>query len=115
MPLAYLNIRSFFHTTHPCLVKATVIVKMYGKQFYLLKDLMFAAVQSTNLKSYDTQVLDIMQKAILTTDLARFFGRKEQFQTIVTSGEFSWENDQHRLCQLHNLILLLFLILIQYY
>ena len=90
--------------------KATVIVKMYGKQFYLPKDLMVAAVQSTNLKSCDTQVLDIMQKAILATDLARFFGRKEQFQTIITRGEFSWENDQHRLCQLYNLILLLFLI-----
>ena len=57
---------------------------------------MSATVQSTNLKSCDTQVLDIMQKAILATDLARFFGRKEQFQAIITSGEFSWENDQHR-------------------
>ena len=57
---------------------------------------MSATIQSTNLKSCDTQVLDIMQKAILATDLACFFDHKERFQAIITSGEFSWENDQHR-------------------
>jgi len=39
----------------------------------------------------------IMKKAILATDLARFFGNKECLQTILSSGEFSWENQQHRL------------------
>ena len=43
------------------------------------------------------QVLVIMKRAILATDLARFFGNKDRLQTIVTSGEFSWENQQHRL------------------
>ena len=71
-------------------------LKCTVQDFYLPQDLMSATVQSTNLKSCDTQVLDIMQKAILATDLARFFGSKEQFQAIITSGEFSWENDQHR-------------------
>lgn len=43
-----------------------------------------------------SQVLGIMKKAILATDLARFFGNKDCLQTILSSGEFSWENQQHR-------------------
>lgn len=37
-----------------------------------------------------------MQTAILATDLALFFGNKARLESIVKSGEFSWETKEHK-------------------
>ena len=42
------------------------------------------------------KVLTIMQKAILATDLVRFFGNKDQFSKIYNSGKFSWNVPEHK-------------------
>jgi hypothetical protein len=42
------------------------------------------------------KVLTNMQKAILATDLVRFFGNKDQFSKIYNSGKFSWNVPQHK-------------------
>lgn len=42
------------------------------------------------------QVLALMQKAILATDLVLFFRNKDQFSRIVNNGEFNWDVPQHK-------------------
>ncbi|XP_034233442.1 probable 3',5'-cyclic phosphodiesterase pde-5 isoform X2 [Thrips palmi] len=43
------------------------------------------------------QVLGLLKHCILATDLAAFFPNRERLTRLVSSGAFSWDNDEHRL------------------
>lgn len=81
----YLILLECFASGHSCMWLSYAILlyswEVYSGQCMLLSQ---------------SQVLGIMKKAILATDLARFFGNKDCLQTILSSGEFSWENQEHR-------------------
>ena len=42
------------------------------------------------------QLLELIQEAILATDLALFFGNKAKLEEIIASNSFNWENEEHR-------------------
>ena len=43
------------------------------------------------------QILELIQEAILATDLALFFGNKAKLDKTIDNNTFSWNNPEHRL------------------
>jgi cGMP-specific 3',5'-cyclic phosphodiesterase, invertebrate len=41
-------------------------------------------------------VMEVVEKAILSTDLASYFKKKEKFLDLIDNGEFDWQSDEKK-------------------
>ena len=40
--------------------------------------------------------MNVVESAILSTDLAMYFKKKEQFLELIDNGEFDWQSDEKK-------------------
>ena len=40
--------------------------------------------------------MNVVESAILSTDLAMYFKKKEQFLDLIDNGEFDWQSDEKK-------------------
>lgn len=46
------------------------------------------------------RVMNIVEEAILSTDLAMYFDKQKKFADYVENGEFDWQNEDKKECKL---------------
>lgn len=46
--------------------------------------------------------MNIVEEAILSTDLAMYFDKQKKFAEYVENGEFDWQNDEKKECKLES-------------
>lgn len=57
-------------------------------------------------------VMKVVESAILSTDLAMYFKKRDKFLELVDDGEFDWQSEEKKEC---NINLVLFRYIIQYF
>lgn len=45
-------------------------------------------------------VMNVVEKAILSTDLAMYFKKRDKFLELIDNGEFDWQSDEKKECKL---------------
>lgn len=67
---------------------------------FLLNEKMFA-FQSLSPEDY-RQVMNVVESAILSTDLAMYFKKRDKFLDLIDNGEFDWQSDEKKERKLFN-------------
>lgn len=55
--------------------------------------------QSLSPEDY-RQVMNVVESAILSTDLAMYFKKRDKFLDLIDNGEFDWQSDEKKERQL---------------
>lgn len=45
-------------------------------------------------------VMNVVESAILSTDLAMYFKKRDNFLELIDNGEFDWQSDEKKECKL---------------
>lgn len=45
-------------------------------------------------------VMNVVESAILSTDLAMYFKKRDKFLELIDNGEFDWQSDEKKECKL---------------
>lgn len=51
--------------------------------------------QSLSPEDY-RQVMNVVESAILSTDLAMYFKKRDKFLDLIDNGEFDWQSDEKK-------------------
>lgn len=57
---------------------------------------MFQALSPEDYKS----VMNTVERAILSTDLAMYFKKRSKFLELIDNGEFDWQSDDKKECKI---------------
>lgn len=64
---------------------------------------MFPFSQALSTDDY-REVMKIVENAILSTDLATYFKKRNSFLELVENGEFDWQSEEKKECKTQKLI-----------
>lgn len=61
----------------------------------VIKTLSLSLIKSLSPEDY-RYVMNVVESAILSTDLAMYFKKKEHFLELIDNGEFDWQSDEKK-------------------
>ena len=62
-----------------------------------LKLILICLIQNLSTEDY-RKIMKVVEKAILSTDLALYFRKKNLFQEVANTGEIDWQEDGKKDC-----------------
>lgn len=64
--------------------------------FFFLQPIIFSKTkQSLSPEDY-RYVMNVVESAILSTDLAMYFKKRDKFLELIDNGEFDWQSDEKK-------------------